>query len=423
MAIVNFKPTHRKKHYDRVRTTDDDYVTTTGALSDCTQSSVDGITDTIPMVVDIYRSQMGTDDKLHHADIGLDPVYQNYLVTRGYTLRVTQPLEEENDPDNMTTNTIGRALLPASMKANVGDVIVIKDGIPWLLCRITEVQATAWGEDPMYEIVYMVTGVTHENEDSYVDLEDKTNEEQVWNDAIGGPLPVAQQANLDDVFSTRCALTEAYMANFVNKDSELLLFKKDGLSIYDPNLARFVQNTSRTKAYDHNCDYRVINIDQQSHWITIFDKMLRPRLDILNTYKTELKFYTKGNMSGNVTVANALHAPITHMLEANDSLAKAAGETLASILPTTGVTYDATPRVIFPVHKDDAYVFTTAFYSGVRDDMSLLEVLIDKFVKREPLVSSDLDPIFQDYKNWEDLERFYYTPFLLAICSYVIGDS
>ena len=166
----------------------------------------------------------------------------------------------------------------------------------------------------------------------------------------------------------------------------------------------------------------MINVDQQSHWITIFEKVLRPRLDILNTYQTDIKFYTKGALRTDVTVANALHAPITHMSQVNDSLASQSGEYLSSIIDPTGTTYDADPRVIYPVHKDNSYVLSPAFYSGDRNDMSLLETLIDKFVKREPLATADLDPIFDDYKNWEDLERFYYTPFVLCIASYIIGD-
>jgi len=72
------------------------------------------------------------------------------------------------------------------------------------------------------------------------------------------------------------------------------------------------------------------------------------------------------------------------------------------------------PADIHPVVVDDYYVLSEAFYTN-GPGQSKLELLTHQFLNRETLSPEQLDAVLARIYDWDNLERFYYYPLVIAL--------
>jgi hypothetical protein len=70
---------------------------------------------------------------------------------------------------------------------------------------------------------------------------------------------------------------------------------------------------------------------------------------------------------------------------------------------------------IHPANQDDFYVFTEAFYTEAPTGQSLLELLVQDMITGNAINTTKLNLLCNDVNNWGRLEKFYYTPVLIAL--------
>jgi hypothetical protein len=73
------------------------------------------------------------------------------------------------------------------------------------------------------------------------------------------------------------------------------------------------------------------------------------------------------------------------------------------------------PPTIKPVVVDSYYMFSEAFYTQQRHLMSKLELLTTSLILKEEMNYSQLDAVLDSVYDWDNLERFYYHPVVIAL--------
>lgn len=87
---------------------------------------------------------------------------------------------------------------------------------------------------------------------------------------------------------------------------------------------------------------------------------------------------------------------------------------IANILQDTITVQNRAVPYIKPMLSDDSYVFTDAFYNnGI--GQSMLEALVNDYIKGNALSIEVLTKIANRYSRWGRLEQFYYIPILLTL--------
>jgi hypothetical protein len=93
------------------------------------------------------------------------------------------------------------------------------------------------------------------------------------------------------------------------------------------------------------------------------------------------------------------------------------------IAPEVADDYDAwrVPADIHPVTRDTHYVFSEAFYRCDAKLQSKLEMLTHQMINREALNLDQFKAVLVKCFDWDNLERFYFHPVLLAMLAYAQG--
>lgn len=87
---------------------------------------------------------------------------------------------------------------------------------------------------------------------------------------------------------------------------------------------------------------------------------------------------------------------------------------------TPGTENEEQPRArLYAVNKDDNYVFSEYFYTEDRENMSFIELLTHQMLMREIVNPKYVLDIAEESMQWQPLERFYYTPIIVALLLYV----
>ncbi|MNB93925.1 hypothetical protein D3C87_1001140 [compost metagenome] len=78
------------------------------------------------------------------------------------------------------------------------------------------------------------------------------------------------------------------------------------------------------------------------------------------------------------------------------------------------------PADIHPVVRDNYYVFTESFYRCDAHLQSKLEMLTTTMIKGEELDKNQFDAMLENIRYWDNLERFYYYPVVIALLKYAM---
>lgn len=78
------------------------------------------------------------------------------------------------------------------------------------------------------------------------------------------------------------------------------------------------------------------------------------------------------------------------------------------------------PADIHPVVRDNFYVFTESFYRCDAHLQSKLEMLTTTMIKGEELNKHQFDAMLENILYWDNLERYYYYPIVIALLKYAM---
>ena len=413
MGIVNYTPKHVHRHKDVPQVAREDYATITTSNRDCRIKRIEGVTDAAPWVVDYYKQQLDQDDATHHADPSLSGAYQQYCRTAKYTLLMLEPLANNED---------GIALMNADLVPNVGDVVIDKGSSPWLFVRVIEVETVKnVTEKPSYKVTLREFGYTSETDVNYLDLQSKLSCEN-GSDGNGNVVPLSKLEQDKKLSKHYCTIASIYMESFVNTDTELLTYIEGEVSIYDHHLADFVQKTIGNRYMYAHQGFRLLHVHETVPHITIYNELLNIDIGLATEVHSKVNILPKSSILRNIGITGLKLAPVKYLAVAGDVLEDGTGVTLKSLFPDIKIYPTTNAKAdIVAVNKDESYVFSDEYYAEA-DGLSLLEDTVYGYLNGTTPTGVSVLKLYEGYKGWSKIDKFYLTPILLLLTKIVIGE-
>ena len=415
MGIANIRPSHRDHHPDNPGVARDDYDSVSSNNQECKLRDIGGIADTSPWVVDYYGQVLGEDDSVHHSDVGLSPVYQQYCKIVDYTLRMSSPL-----PD-------AEAVVLEGVIPNVGDVVVSRNDRPWLFLRVVEVEAVMPRENPNYVIKLAEFGYTDETDVNYIDLQNKSSCTLVGKS--DGSLVTADKKEVDTrLMKYYCTVADNYFRTFVDSDTDMLMFKwGDEVQLYDHHLSKLCQRTVEAKFWRYKYGFRLVHVHEEKPFNTVLSTLMDIQIPmLLSRVHDKVGIIGRKETKSNIGVANFLHTPATHICETDDviQLEDLNEQSLKDVIlddPKVYPDIDGSPDII-SVLSDASYILTEGYYADNDTGLSLLEKMVLQYRLEKTVEPEHVEQLYNGYADWEDVDRFYFTPILLLFTLIAIGD-
>ena len=369
-------------------------------------------------------------------------------------------LEPQQDKETRQFEIQGSATAMPGLIPNKGDMFLadIGDGQQGLF-TVTDTQKLTHLKESLYSIDFTLIDYAGKDSDRVKDLEEKTVQDFTFvRDylTVGErPLITTNEFSLrQDMIQLRRELAQRYMGDFFSREKSLLLIPGQGQRTYDPFLQSFVRDV--IGGDEHPFINQLVfppvagvpGMDQETLWDAIRKMSSVVLTGVVRAMGIVPVVYWRGQphyaglaFSGASQVTypadfradvdadwDGYRAPVSDatlvagQVRRNDiqgfmeSLGRAAG------FEMTCETVEQLPYAV-PVTADEAYVFTRAFYRGTGPYSSHLERLTHLLLRNEPLEKPLLYKIASESLHWPNLERFYYTPVILALLQVAIQTS
>lgn len=400
----------------------------------------------MPWQVTYYQQAVATDTEVSPQQLAKDAVYQQYIKIQHLEIRVTSELSESQDAVTKNFDVTGSAILYPPMVPNKGDMFLadIGDGREGVFA-IIETDRLSIMKEACFQVEYQL--VSHSTEERRQDLERKTIKRTHFVKRLlehgGDPIVV------DEEYHQYLSLQEYqkrllghYFAQFFDKNTSTLLLPNQSQSTYDPFLMTFISqfiSSSENPLLRHTKKYAVDLPNRNRPW-TLWDAVINVDSSILPLVENKLALAPSpcfGALPQFESIYFSNVAWVVYPHNTKEPLYPTEGmqpgkmppHELRHQLDTTqlgilgqypGVSVsDSTPS-IYPVTKDDYYVFSKAFYAGETSEQSALELLVTNALNREPLRQGTLTALCDQAHRWPSLEQFYYIPLLLVMIKMVL---
>jgi len=406
-----------------------------------------------PWTIYYFSQVVGLDDELQPPQLDQNGVNQQYIQIKNLEIRVDTDLSPSQNPDNNEMIVIGGAYTFPFFYPNVNDVFFAdigngKEG----LFLVTDVERKTIFNETTHHIEYTLmsdTDYTALRANLLSKVVKTYHFDKYFLQRGKNPLLVAEEyATITDMQRLQGVLLTQYLGEFYKEDYRCIAIPVQQQLIYDPLVIRALQNL--TEINQHPLLRRIItmNIDDgyalqspclwdlilnmdKGLFFSIFQKTWAIPSKIFTRFplmrgvyhsKFDAVIYPHGQVpfnSSGTSLAGTSPFPIDDPLlqdEINNFVLNGLGE-VEDQPPETADEEDVAiiPPNIHHVRKDDYYVFTKAFYEESALGQSQLELLVHRAINHEAFSTETLITLCNDTRHWEALDRFYYTPILIAL--------
>lgn len=399
--------------------------------------------------VDYYSQIQAADTAAASFQVDLPKPYGQYRLIRNFELVVTSPLSyQQNSGDVRGWTATGTAAMYSIVTPNNGDVFIadVGDGKNALV-QVTSTQRGSIYAEAATTIEFRITDVLSPNllrelnervvETLYFDRENFRN----------GLKALLNRKDADVIRRLNTAyrrLFPLYYRDFYSRDFGTFIVPGQSVPTYDPYMTRFVRAIIDSQAFPsiHEVNQLTVSHDVISDEPTVLDVILRKDLPLLYSVSKRVGVSRIGSYRAFPLLRTIYYSGIEQIVsvldphwavEHNDSPAHAfttlvpAGlrqTDMASILPALNgpaarSDQDST-TAIHPICRDDYYIFSKEFYEG-SEGMSRLEVLLRNRLEDAAVDLEVLADIADSSVRYDNLERFYYIPIILALIKLAPG--
>lgn len=398
-----------------------------------------------------YAQVLNADNELTPQALDRAAPYQQYWLIEQMELKVTGALVVEQDPEGKSMKATGEAtiypgtgLIPNKYDMFLAD---IGDGREGLFVVMDSTKKNYLNQS-CYVIQYELKGYSEDS--SLADLDRKTVKTTrfVKEFLTYGQNPQVlseDYVQLLDFNKRYRELVSLYLRDFFSIEEQTLLVPGQSLPTYDPFITKAFLSWVSTSDHPYVMKIRLPNVDGDKVMAlpTLWDCLNEMNHDLLPTAMQSVSLVDSGHWSGSGFLGGVYFSgilrvvypsdPRTDVDEAYDQQCTASlgqvmrtgGNRYSDLVRLTpspylnGLTYqhDQLPSIpdIVPVTYDTYYVFSQAFYQNTAPLKSNLERLVLAALKGEAMDKTILSRLSQSAMTWENLERFYYIPVLLAL--------
>ena len=408
--------------------------------------------------VDYYSQILGRSVEPKPLDLALSPIEQQYRLLRKIPLKVTDALtwSVESPQSNVRVGTGGGYTYPF-LTANVGDMFVanIGDGRVGLFTITSSVPATIL-KDSVYRVEWIMV-----SEAGPFQMENLAAKTQVTlhfsmnslQNGCGPFVTTEAAAKVESYEGMLRELIRRYLTDFLSLEHSTLLVPDQIRKTYDHFVARMI-----LRMLSPNDDPRIRKVreqnvmgDQVMAQPTLFDAILKADPVLLYGSTTRANLLSTNNFRGSPRLQALGFTGIPNVVYPLDSPtdvdSQYDGEDENRPIgfayregrprrPTIGVFQTQEERnlpffqtipsdvvdvpdwkkpcTIKPVVIDDFYVLSEAFYKE-GPGQSKLEMLTRQFLNHEALHPEQFDDLLSTVYDWDNLERYYYHPIVIAL--------
>lgn len=405
-------------------------------------------------VVDYYSQVLSADEELSEYQPGQLPPYQQYSCIRNYELKLQGSLSTSDDAPTSVMSVTGSANLYPYLKPNAGDAFIadIGDGLAGQF-TVTQVSKLSIFKETCFSINFELS--RYVDADVLASLEQRVvrNGHFQKDYMLYGQYPVitstelGQRHSLESMEST---LLTQWLTDSYSREYSTVLVPGQSYSTYDPSVVKAILTLYNVRDNPPLRGIRELNCAGIPHLeiATFWDALLHIDADgLLRCFKTaqllpvadfnRLPFLEGVRFSGIRQVVGATDAYVgvdsdyrvarlitgsnLEPLDDADALDIAAAYAVAlatavidTPLPPNSVYGLVNVPAIHPVTVDNHYVLSAAFYNQTAGQ-SKLEHLVRDYFDNSSVNVTALTALVQSSRAWGRLERYYYTPILLAM--------
>jgi hypothetical protein len=401
--------------------------------------------------VEYFQRILDKNSALEPQQIGLPAAYQQYKLYRNFELKVTSPLASTQNAQTKEMSVTGGSNVYPGLTPNMGDMFIATnaDGAR-LLLTVTSSLRMSIMKDTGYTIEYQVVGyLTSERE---LDLRRKTIQTVYFikDYLFHGRNPYLEECDLhrlQDLSVLYKRLLADYLGTFFSQEFQVLLIPDQPNPAYDHYINK--KMTTWFSQEEHKVLQRLqplnMNADQAFKMTTVLDAIEQLDASLLYTSVQEVLLANTAYMRDYPALNGVFWSGVVWMVYpkdrrtdvdrqynaprnstvygqqlANKNLPRWSNlrrQTPVNVLGDLSYTCDEQelPDIV-PVNQCDYYIFSRNFYQPTNGPMaSKFEVLVREALEGKAINVAILRMLGEQAQKWYNLERFYYTPILLAL--------
>lgn len=431
--------------------------------------------------LEAYYSQfIGTDNALAPLAIDRPAAHQQYIKIENLEIKVTAPLTDSQDSETKEFETTGSATIYAGLIPNKGDMFTADVGDGALgLFTITESIRRTHLRNSVFEVSYKLVGHLTPVQRSNLELKTiKTTRfvrELLYYDSNAHLLADDYAYRLDLLGSSKRVL-DMYVRDFFSEEHSTFILPGQAEPTYDPWITKFIQSVFSVSEHHKLQTLKLPAVDLPEYQNTTFWDCLLEGSDFNLPYAqyqmraittTPFRDFTRaggiyytrirrvlypfdgrtdtdrshalnsgtgGADCGCGSTGSTRYSPATAR-ETGTSIVESGSRpgsvditkqftvlelnglwTIGDVMPH----FEDRPDFI-PVLSDDSYVFSASFYRG--EPVSNLERVILDVLRGQSPNREIVKRLFDLIHKLPQLERFYYTPVLLAIAKVILRTN
>lgn len=452
MPILDSKPgttTDYKttKKTDDAITTDAEYIGSTVDSKYQNHSSLITHISGSSWVTTYYSQIIGENEELSPLQTSRDPIYQQYMKIEELELKVSSALSQDQDSETGIFEISGAATIYPPLIPNHGDMFVadIGDGVEGLF-TLTSVRRMSILKEPCYEVEYNY--ISKNVKELRRDLQRKTIKETHFVKHLMAhgeePIIVKEEYHkllMVDEYLEK--LTNNYVASFFSKKVSSFIVPGQQNVTFDPFLVSAFTSIMdvRDNVLLRGIKNYSIELSDRTPPRTLWDALLQNTLHMLPMCNEKLALVSSTAFSrfpqfegvyfsnvedvvypidrDNDDLIGSLFkeghfdkVDIRHQFETSEL-----GD--ISQLASDDEIGTSTLQPIFPVTKDDYYVFSESFYFPDAGEQSQLEAITRSSLEGKSIDRKVLFELCDDCHKWNKLDRFYYVLILIILLKLV----
>lgn len=389
-----------------------------------------------------------------------EPAYQQYRKIVNMDIKVNQALDISQDERVRTFSVTGSGHTYPFLTPNLGDMFIgnIGDGTLGLFV-LTSAKRETFLRDSTYSVEWkMVSKLSEAQADN---LEKKTILTYYYSagSLMSGCGPFVTEQEAEDTIVNKKLLKDLinrYIADFYSPEHATFLVPDQLMKTYDHFVTKFITRIISVSEFSKMRNVKTLNVmsepvmrrptlwdaileretsamcysTHRAHLVSTKISRWRPELqaigytgiprfvypmevpyDVDSAYDSEnlfrpegLPFHEGRSRVPMLRYKTQLERGLTWFQMSTDS----------AVMP-----WQKAPD-IHPVALDDYYVLSESFYSDVGVKHSKLEVLVKQLLNKETIDPNVLRAVLKCCLDWDNLERFYYHPILIALIKYTL---
>ncbi len=403
-----------------------------------------------------YGQILNEINTIENFDPTIPNLMQPYYKIYNLELIVTTPLSSSYDGQTAITRISGAALLPHSIKPNVGDIFIAKvDNGEDALFLINTVTRKTYRKETFYEVEYNLFGYRSQMLDTLDSLDKRVQSEYYYKKDLSYEnrnsliAPTIKEAN-DRLLQFLKESQRFYLDYFAIKEEGSIYLPNTLYKCFDPFLVKFIYKImdyelltrSGIKQFSDSGN-RYLN--QYSIWDVIIEQN-HLKLNVMSkTYgfidTSELMNFHRFGTMFYANIDRVLYpleqrsnwytqdADLDFVVYSSDGVFDSRQNTnyfnYNEIIETVQNAQTYQKELFHPLMENNYYIVSENFYEYLNDDsyypsISYMELLLAKLIKKEIIDKVDVAIAIKNYLAWPSLYQFYWLPISWVLAKYAL---